>query len=196
MLSVLVRRRVRTGAAALALTALAVPAVLPHASPARLRGTRTDAVTTPLAHGAPPMLGSPVTAALPPPAPPTATPSATPTATPAPRRTTTAAPARSSSAPAPRPSYSRAAVVADITAAARTHGVSAAWLISTAECESGLRPYAYNPAGPYEGVFQFLPSTFRAHGGTDIWDPVQQAQIAAAMFAGGDSVAWPVCSRR
>jgi SLT domain-containing protein len=68
-------------------------------------------------------------------------------------------------------------------------------LISTAECESGLNPNAYNGSGPYEGLFQFLPSTFRAHGGTDIWDPTQQAQIAATMFANGQSGEWPVCSR-
>jgi hypothetical protein len=37
-------------------------------------------------------------------------------------------------------------------------------------------------------------STFKAHGGTDIWDPVQQSDIAASMFAAGDSSAWPVCS--
>jgi hypothetical protein len=37
-------------------------------------------------------------------------------------------------------------------------------------------------------------STFMAHGGTSIWDPVQQSEIAAKMFASGDSSAWPVCS--
>jgi soluble lytic murein transglycosylase-like protein len=86
-------------------------------------------------------------------------------------------------------------VEAIITAAAQAAGVSPSWLISTAECESGLNPNAYNGAGPYDGLFQFLPSTFRAHGGTNIWDPAQQAQIAATMFASGESGEWPVCSR-
>lgn len=99
-------------------------------------------------------------------------------------------------APVPGTSYSAAAVEAIITAAAQADGVSPTWMISTAECESGLRANAYNPSGPYYGIFQFVMSTFRAHGGTDIWDPTQQAQIAASMFASGDSVAWPVCSRR
>jgi len=114
-------------------------------------------------------------------------------ATPAP-----ATPAPAPAAPAPAaagPSYSQADVIAILTAAAQANGVDPAWLISTARCESNLNPYSYNPSGPYDGLLQFLPSTFRAHGGTDIWDPTQQAQIAATMFANGESGQWPVCSR-
>jgi hypothetical protein len=37
-----------------------------------------------------------------------------------------------------------------------------------------------------------MPATFHAHGGTDIWDPVQQADIAAKMFSIGESGEW-VC---
>jgi soluble lytic murein transglycosylase-like protein len=103
-------------------------------------------------------------------------------------------------APAPAPastgtSSSAGDVEAIITAAGQAAGVDPSWLISTAECESGLNPNAYNGAGPYGGLFQFLPSTFEAHGGTNIWDPTQQAQIAATMFASGESGEWPVCSR-
>lgn len=116
-------------------------------------------------------------------------PSPSPTAAPA-RRHTVATPSP------PRISYSGAQIVAIITAAAQAHGVDPSWLVSTAACELGYNPYADNPAGPYEGLFQFLPSTFRVHGGTDIWDPSQQAQIAASMFAAGKSGEWPVCSRR
>ena len=94
----------------------------------------------------------------------------------------------------PASSYPPGSVQAIITAAAQAHGVDPSWMIRTATCESTLRPNAYNPAGPYYGLFQFLMSTFRAHGGTDIWDPTQQANIAASMFAAGDSSAWPVCS--
>jgi len=124
------------------------------------------------------MLGVPLEPASPP-----------PSATPAPRRSV-------ASPDPPRVSYSGAQIVAIITAAAVADGVDPSWLISTAACESGYNPYADNPSGPYEGLFQFLPSTFRAHGGTDIWDPNQQAQIAASMFAAGESGEWPVCSRR
>jgi hypothetical protein len=95
----------------------------------------------------------------------------------------------------PPASYPAGSIQAIITAAAQADGVDPSWMIRTAQCESGLRPNAYNPAGPYYGLFQFLMSTFRAHGGTNIWDPTQQSQIAASMFAAGDSSAWPVCSR-
>jgi soluble lytic murein transglycosylase-like protein len=94
------------------------------------------------------------------------------------------------------PSYSQQDIEAILTAAAQADGVDPSWLISTAQCESNLNAYAYNPSGPYDGLLQFLPSTFAAHGGTDIWDPNQQAQIAASMFAAGESGAWPVCSHR
>ena len=112
----------------------------------------------------------------------------------------TPTPAPAIRAPAPPPastgtSSSGGDVEAIITAAAQAQGVDPSWLISTAECESGLNPNAYNGSGPYDGLFQFLPSTFRAHGGTNIWDPSQQAQIAATMFANGESGEWPVCSR-
>ncbi|TMC50995.1 MAG: hypothetical protein E6J14_00670 [Chloroflexi bacterium] len=63
-------------------------------------------------------------------------------------------------------------------------------MLKIARCESGFNPRAYNPAGPYIGLFQFLPSTFRAHGGTDIYDPVQQSNITATMLANGQSHAW------
>ena len=104
------------------------------------------------------------------------------------------APARAPAPAVPASSYPPGSIQAIITAAARAHGVDPSWMIRTANCESTLRPNAYNPAGPYYGLFQFLMSTFRAHGGTNIWDPTQQANIAASMFASGDSSAWPVCS--
>jgi len=81
-------------------------------------------------------------------------------------------------------------VEAIITAAAQRHGLDPTRLIAVARCESGLNPNALNPAGPYEGLFQFLPSTFAAHGGTNIWDATQQAEIAATMFANGQGSAW------
>jgi soluble lytic murein transglycosylase-like protein len=88
--------------------------------------------------------------------------------------------------PAPIPG----SVESIIRAAAGRHGVSPDWMVKIARCESGLRPHAFNPVGPYYGIFQFLMSTFRAHGGTDIWDPVQQAEITATMLSHGGARAW------
>jgi transglycosylase-like protein with SLT domain len=89
-------------------------------------------------------------------------------------------------------SVSQAQVVADITAAALRYGVSASLLLQTANCESHFHWNSVNPSGPYIGVFQFLTSTFVANGGTaaSIWDPVAQANIAAKMFARGQSEEW------
>lgn len=77
-----------------------------------------------------------------------------------------------------------------IRAAAAKYGVSGDWMVNIAQCESGLRPNAYNPSGPYYGLFQFLMSTFRANGGTNIWDPADQADVAARMLANGQAHQW------
>ncbi len=89
-------------------------------------------------------------------------------------------------------SVSQAQVVADITAAAEKYGVSVSWMLKTANCESHFHWNSVNPRGPYIGVFQFLMSTFIANGGTaaSIWDPAAQANIAAKMFAHGQSHEW------
>jgi hypothetical protein len=89
-------------------------------------------------------------------------------------------------------SVSQAQVVADITAAAEHWGVNVAWMLRTANCESHFHWNSVNPRGPYIGVFQFLMSTFIANGGTaaGIWNPVDQANIAAKMFAHGQSHEW------
>ena len=89
-------------------------------------------------------------------------------------------------------SVSQAQVVADITAAAQHWGVSVSWMLKTANCESHYHWNSVNPGGPYIGVFQFLMSTFIANGGTPatIWSPVAQANIAAKMFAHGQSHEW------
>ena len=63
-------------------------------------------------------------------------------------------------------------------------------MVKIARCESGLRPNAYNPRGPYIGLFQFLQSTFTANGGTNIWDAADQANIAAKMLAHGQAHQW------
>jgi hypothetical protein len=65
-------------------------------------------------------------------------------------------------------------------------------MLRTANCESHFHWNSVNRSGPYIGVFQFLMSTFISNGGTaaSIWDPVAQANIAAMMFAHGQSAEW------
>lgn len=81
-------------------------------------------------------------------------------------------------------------IEAIIQVAATKWGVSYPWMLKIARCESGLNPRAYNPAGPYIGLFQFLPSTFHEHGGTNIYDPAQQADITGFMLSHGGANAW------
>ncbi|MHB1526258.1 MAG: transglycosylase SLT domain-containing protein [Candidatus Dormibacteria bacterium] len=79
-----------------------------------------------------------------------------------------------------------------IWAAAQKYNVSYGWLLSVAQCESGLDPVDVNRSSGASGLFQFMPATFAGHGGTDIWNPTQQANIAAKMFSIGESGEW-VC---
>lgn len=134
-----------------------------------------------------PPLPSPVTALI---APAPAAAIATPAPAPAPTPATPAPTQRPAAVSAPAGTVSQI-----ILAAAAAHGVDGQWMIRIARCESGLNTRAYNPAGPWIGLFQFAPSTFRGHGGTDIYSAQQQASIAASMLAAGQAHQWPVCSR-
>ena len=80
-----------------------------------------------------------------------------------------------------------------IHAAAAEFGVDGDYLVSIAECESGLDPRAYNSAG-YHGLFQYDESTWAAYGEGDIWDPVAQAKATAKLIADGQSSRWPNCA--
>lgn len=66
------------------------------------------------------------------------------------------------------------------------------WGLRVAQCESGDNPRAYNAAGPYYGLFQFLMSTFKAtpYGNGDIYDPVANANAAAWKYGQGGQSAW------
>ena len=95
--------------------------------------------------------------------------------------------------PAPRPVYvapSQAAIANIIRAAAAKWGVDPNQLIRVAMCESGLNPNSYNASSGATGLFQFKPPTFYQHGGTNIWDPTDQANVAAHMFAQGLAYEW------
>ena len=84
---------------------------------------------------------------------------------------------------------SRAQIAAMIRAAAAKYGANGDQMVRVAMCESGLNPNARNASGA-EGLFQFKPATFYGHGGHNIWDPADQADVAARMFAQGLSHEW------
>jgi soluble lytic murein transglycosylase-like protein len=118
---------------------------------------------------------------------------AAPTSTPKP----TAAPkppAPKPPAPKPRPvafvvPASKAGIAAIIRSAAARYGVNGDQLLRVASCESGLNPNAQNRSGA-SGLFQFKPATFYGHGGHNIWDPADQADVAARMFSQGLASEW------
>jgi hypothetical protein len=98
-------------------------------------------------------------------------------------------------APAPTsiPSYPAGSIQDIITKAFTPFGAGAvAWGLRVAKCESGYNPQAYNPAGPYYGLFQFLMSTFNAtpFKGQNIYDPVANAGAAAWKYSQGGASAW------
>jgi soluble lytic murein transglycosylase-like protein len=120
-----------------------------------------------------------------------AAPTPAPSATPAPARPVANLRVKLRSvAPPLVAAASPSSVIGIIEAAAARWGVSGAWMVQIARCESGLRPTAVNPGGPYIGLFQFLQSTFTHNGGTNIWDATDQANITAKMLAHGQAYQW------
>lgn len=65
-----------------------------------------------------------------------------------------------------------------------------------AECESGGDPDAYNPAGPYYGLYQFSQSTWESVGGSGVptdASPSEQTYRAQLLYQQAGDEQWPVC---
>src|SRR3990167_289897 len=82
---------------------------------------------------------------------------------------------------------------------AHQEGVPAQLAWDIAKCESGFNPLAHNisdPDGGSKGVFQFQSKTFYKFAkeyeieNPDIWNSVQQIQIAIRMLANGLAFHW------
>jgi hypothetical protein len=71
------------------------------------------------------------------------------------------------------------------------YGCDGATLVRVAGCESGFNPSAVGPHGEI-GLFQFMDYTFYAYGGSDIWNPYEQIEVAAQMWSQGLGFHW-VC---
>jgi soluble lytic murein transglycosylase-like protein len=90
-----------------------------------------------------------------------------------------------------------AEIEAIIRDAAAAHGVDPEQLVRVGYCESRFNPGAYNASGA-AGLFQFMPGTWAAnsvragYAGASVYDPVASANVAAWMFARGQSYQW-VC---
>jgi uncharacterized protein YabE (DUF348 family) len=67
-----------------------------------------------------------------------------------------------------------------------------------ARCESGGNPDAYNPAGPYYGLYQFSAPTWHAVGGTGVptdHGAAEQTYRAQILYKRSGAGQWPVCGR-
>jgi Transglycosylase SLT domain len=63
------------------------------------------------------------------------------------------------------------------------------WALSVMYCESGGNPNAYNPAGPYIGLFQIHESL-----GTDLYDPATNIATAYSLYLSHGPSAWGGCA--
>ena len=67
-----------------------------------------------------------------------------------------------------------------------------------AKCESGLNPNAYNPAGPYYGLYQFDQQTWKANGGAGSPSGksiAEQTAVAWSFTRPEARAPWPVCGK-
>jgi resuscitation-promoting factor RpfB len=69
---------------------------------------------------------------------------------------------------------------------------------AVARCESSGNPLAVNPAGPYYGLYQFLPATWRSVGGSGLptaASPAEQTYRAKLLWARSGPGQWPTCGK-
>lgn len=91
-------------------------------------------------------------------------------------------------------------VASIITKWANYYGVSPAWLIRVARCESGMNPLAVarnvidggHPTGLFQHVSTYWSGRAAKYGvpGASIFDVHAQARVTAGMFADGQSNQW------
>lgn len=65
-----------------------------------------------------------------------------------------------------------------------------------AKCESGGNPKAYNPSGPYYGLYQFTASTWHSVGGSGVptdYGSAEQTYRAQILYKRSGAGQWPVC---
>lgn len=101
-------------------------------------------------------------------------------------------------APAPTKSAKPAPPKQPSAAAVRMVDDGSVWY-QLALCESGGRANAVSPNGKYHGLYQFLPSTWRAMGGSGLpsqASPEEQTMRAKMLQARSGWGQWPACTAK
>jgi hypothetical protein len=68
-----------------------------------------------------------------------------------------------------------------------TYGWDCGWALRVIACESGGNPNAYNPAGPYVGLFQILDPS------RSLFDPAANIAAAWQKYLSQGRGAWGAC---
>ena len=68
------------------------------------------------------------------------------------------------------------------------YGWDCEWALAVIQCESGGNPNAYNPGGPYIGLFQI----WGGHG-PNLYDPAVNIAAAYSLYLSGGAGHWPYC---
>jgi transglycosylase-like protein len=178
-------------------TAASLAEPMPTLETAELQGAPPASVATATPSAAPSATPEPPTATF---IPDTATPVPA-TETPVPATATlvppTATPVPPTEVPQPAPpAPSAGSVVEQFSAGFRAGGGTEAQLahaLRIVPCESGWNVHAYNPAGPFYGLGQFLMATWQAVGGGDIYNAWQQGHNFAVLYNRSGPGQWPVC---
>lgn len=69
-----------------------------------------------------------------------------------------------------------------------SYGWDCSWAMSVIYCESGGNPNAYNPAGPYVGLFQILDPS------VSLFDPAENIAAAYSKYLSQGPSAWGACA--
>jgi hypothetical protein len=86
-----------------------------------------------------------------------------------------------------------------IDCVAKAYGMDSAPFQSVAQCESHGDPEAINPAGPFHGIFQYLPATWAGsskaygHAGASIHDGYAQINVTVQKVKAEGWGAWGIC---
>ena len=91
--------------------------------------------------------------------------------------------------PPPPPSPPLVVPIGEIEEMVCSYAWNCAWALAVMYCESSGNPNAYNPAGPYIGLFQLHESL-----GSDLFNPATNIATAYSLYLSHGPSAWGGCA--